>query len=60
MADTREIVQDLGDLVVALGEVAKESGRGVVYLPRVDFEALIAALHKSVQRALPITFVGVP
>ncbi|MEI6452686.1 MAG: ATP-binding protein [Actinomycetes bacterium] len=65
MADTGEIVQDLADLVVALGEVAKESGRGVVFLfdeiqhlPRVDFEALIAALHKSVQRALPITFVG--
>jgi hypothetical protein len=65
VADTGEIVQDLADLVVALGEVAKESGRGVVFLfdeiqhlPRVDFEALIAALHKSVQRALPITFVG--
>ena len=65
MADTGEIVQDLADLVVALGEVAKESGGGVVFLfdeiqhlPRVDFEALIAALHKSVQRALPITFVG--
>jgi hypothetical protein len=65
MADTGEIVQDLADLVVALGEVAKESGRGVVFLfdeiqhlPRVDFEALIAALHKSVQHALPITFVG--
>lgn len=65
MADSGEIVQDLADLVVALGEVAKESPRGVVFLfdeiqhlSRVDFEAVIAALHKSVQRALPVTLVG--
>ena len=64
-ADSGELVQDLADLVVALGEVAKESGRGVVFLfdeiqhlAQNDFEALIAALHKTVQRALPVTFVG--
>jgi len=64
-ADSGELVQDLADLVVALGEVAKESGRGVVFLfdeiqhlSQNDFEALIAALHKTVQRALPVTFVG--
>lgn len=64
-ADSGEIVQDLADLIVALGEVAKESRRGVVFLfdeiqhlSRVDFEALIAALHKTVQRALPVTFAG--
>ena len=64
-ADSGEPVEDLADLVVALGEVAKESGRGVVFLfdeiqhlTQNDFEALIAALHKTVQRALPVTFVG--
>ena len=64
-ADSGELVQDLADLVVALGEVARESGRGVVFLfdeiqhlSQHDFEALIAALHKTVQRALPVTFVG--
>ncbi len=65
IADSGEIVQDLADLVVALGEVAKEARRGVVFLfdeiqhlSRIDFEALIAALHKTVQRSLPVTFVG--
>jgi hypothetical protein len=64
-ADSGELVQDLADMVVALGDVAKESGRGVVFLfdeiqhlSRTDFEALIAALHKTVQRSLPVTFVG--
>jgi hypothetical protein len=50
---------------VALGEAAQEQDRGVVFLfdevqflSLVELEALIAALHKTVQRQLPITLVG--
>ena len=57
--------QDLTDLFVALGEAAQRS-RGVVLLfDEIQFlgrqgqlEALIQALHKMVQRKLPITMVG--
>lgn len=64
-ADSGDLTEDLTDLLVALGEAAKESGRGVVFLfdelqyLRVDeLEALITALHKTVQRNLPVTLVG--
>ncbi|MHA3683432.1 hypothetical protein ACXR2W_04170 [Leucobacter sp. HY1908] len=56
---------DLTDLFVGLGEAAKESSRGIVlsvdevqFLRRAQLEALIQAIHKAVQRRLPITFVG--
>jgi hypothetical protein len=65
LADTGELAEDLTDLWVALGEAAAENGGGVVFLLDevqflrvVEFEALIAALHKTVQRQLPITLVG--
>jgi hypothetical protein len=64
-ADSGELSLDLTDLVVALGEAARDHGTGVVFLfDEVQFlmvtelEALIAALHKTVQRGLPITLVG--
>lgn len=64
-ADSGDLADDMTDLLVALGEAAEETGTGVVflfdeiqYLSVEQFEALIAALHKTVQRALPITFVG--
>jgi hypothetical protein len=50
---------------VALGEAAQEQDRGVVFLfdevqflSLMELEALIAALHKTVQRQLPVTLVG--
>jgi len=65
LADSGELDEDLTDLLVALGEAAREHGNGVVFLiDEVQFlttpelEALIAALHKTVQRQLPITLVG--
>ncbi len=65
LADSGALVDDLGDLFVALGEAAADHGKGVVFLfdeiqflSTVEFEALIAALHKTVQRALPVTMVG--
>lgn len=64
-ADSGELDEDLTDLLVALGEAARDHDTGVVFLiDEVHFlkvpelEALIAALHKTVQRQLPITLVG--
>jgi AAA ATPase-like protein len=65
LADSGRLDEDLTDLFVALGEAAREHGTGVVFLidevqflDIVEFEALIAAIHKTVQRQLPITLVG--
>ncbi|MBS1846490.1 MAG: ATP-binding protein [Actinobacteria bacterium] len=65
LADSGRLDEDLTDLLVALGEAAQEHGVGVVflidevqYLDLAEFEALIAAIHKTVQRQLPITLVG--
>jgi len=64
-ADSGDLAEDLTDLLVALGEAAADHDTGVVflmdevqYLSAPELEALIAALHKTVQRALPITLVG--
>ncbi|MBW8060213.1 MAG: ATP-binding protein [Solirubrobacterales bacterium] len=64
-ADSGELNEDLTDLLVALGEAAHEQESGVVFLidevhflTTPELEALIAALHKTVQRQLPITLVG--
>lgn len=63
--DSGDLGEDLTDLLVALGEAAQDHERGVVflmdeiqYLEDEPFEALIAAIHKTVQRQLPITLVG--
>lgn len=65
LADSGYLDEDLTDVFVALGEAAQEHDSGVVFL--IDevqflavsaFEALIAAIHKTVQRQLPITLVG--
>jgi len=65
LADRGDLQHDLTDLLVAVGEAAEDRGRGVVLLfDEVQFmnapqlEALISALHKTVQRQLPITMVG--
>jgi hypothetical protein len=65
LGDSGSLGEDLTDVLVALGEAAREQGRGVVFLfdevqflTTVELEALIAALHKTVQRQLPITLVG--
>ena len=64
-ADSGNLADDLIDVFVALGQAAQEHGKGVVFildevqfLSLREFEALIAALHKSVQRRLPITLVA--
>lgn len=64
-ADHGELSLDLTDLFVAVGEAAQSAGRGLVllfdevqFLTRSQLEAVIAAMHKTVQRKLPITMVG--
>lgn len=64
-ADSGDLNEDLTDLLVAIGEAAQEQDVGVVFLldelqllSRREFEALIQALHKVVQRQLPLTMVG--
>jgi len=65
LADSGDFAEDLTDLLVALGDAARAHNTGVVFLfDEVQFlgiaelEALIAALHKTVQRNLPITLVA--
>jgi hypothetical protein len=65
IADSGSLSDDLTDLLVALGEAADERETGIAFLVdevqflRVhEFEALIAGLHRTVQRQLPITLVG--
>jgi hypothetical protein len=65
LADSGRLDDDLTDVFVALGEAAQEHKTGVVFLidevqflRAAEFEALIAAIHKTVQRQLPITLVG--
>jgi len=64
-ADHANLSMDLTDVFLALGEAAAEQNRGVVllldevqFLSKIQLEALIEALHKMVQRKLPITMVG--
>lgn len=65
LADHGDLSMDLTDVLLELGEAAKDKGRGVVllldelqFLSRGQLEALIMALHKTVQRRLPVTLVG--
>jgi hypothetical protein len=65
LADHGDLAMDLTDVFVAVGQAAQEQGRGVAilvdevqFLRSAQLEALIQALHKTVQRRLPITFVG--
>ncbi len=61
-ADSGDLNADLTDVLVSLGEAAREQGTGVVllldelhYLSSIQMEALIAANHRTIQHALPIT-----
>jgi len=64
-ADHQNLALDLTDVFLAIGQAASEGGRGVVllfdeiqFLNKQQLEAVIEALHKMVQRKLPITLVG--
>lgn len=65
VGDSGNLSEDMTDLFIALGEAAKEQGTGVIFLldevqflHKVEFEALIMALHRCARRNLPITLVG--
>jgi len=64
-ADTGILNEDLADVFEAVGEAAKERDSGVVFLfdeiqflHKTELEALIGAVHRTVQRKLPVTFAG--
>lgn len=64
-ADHANLALDLTDVLLAIGQAAAERERGVVllfdevqFLTKIQLEAVIEALHKMVQRKLPITMVG--
>lgn len=64
-ADTGNLNEDLADLFEAIGQAAQAHGRGVVFLfdeiqflDKAQLEALIGAVHRTVQSQLPVTFAG--
>jgi hypothetical protein len=65
LADNGDLEIDLTALLEQVGVAARSAGTAVVlfidelqYLPQDQFAALIAALHRSIQRQLPVTIVG--
>jgi AAA ATPase domain len=65
LADSGDLDADLADLLVAVGEAARERDTAVVlaidelqYVPESELAALIAALHRTSQRQLPITLIA--
>lgn len=65
LADSGDLDADLADLLVAVGEAARERETAVVlaidelqYVPEAQLAALIAALHRASQRQLPITMIA--
>jgi len=65
LADHGNLTLDLMDVFVSIGEAAQDYGTGLVllfdevqFLSQMQLEAVIQAIHKTVQRKLPVTFVG--
>ncbi|MGH2853776.1 MAG: ATP-binding protein [Solirubrobacteraceae bacterium] len=67
--DSGQLDVDLQDVLVELGETAREAGSGVVFFfdemqfaENVDLQALLAAFHRIGQRQLPVALVcaGLP
>lgn len=64
-ADSGDLEADLSELFLAVGEAAKDAGKGIAicidelqYLSEVEFSALIMAIHKINQNQLPIIVIG--
>lgn len=64
-ADTGQLDADVHEVLLALGELAREAGTGVVFLldemqfaERADLAALLAAYHRIGQLGLPVALVG--
>lgn len=65
LADSGDLEADLSDLIVAVGEAARERKTAVVlvidelqYVPEEQLAALISALHQASQRQLPVTMLA--
>jgi len=65
VADSGDLETDLPDLLLQIGEAAKEQGTAVAlimdelqYLDVVEMSALIVAMHKVAQRQLPVALFG--
>lgn len=65
VADSGNLEADLGDILVEVGEAAAAAGKAVVLfvdelqiLDKPELSALIAAIHRITQEALPVTFIG--
>jgi len=65
LADSGDLEADLADLIVAVGEAARERGSAVVlvidelqYVPEEQLAALTSALHRASQKQLPITMLA--
>ena len=64
-ADSGVLAEDTTDLLVAVGEAAKDRERGLLlaidevqYLAADELAALITAIHRTVQLGLPVILVG--
>lgn len=64
-ADSGDLGRDIGDLIVAVGEAARDRGRGLLisideiqYLNELELGALISAVHRTTQLTLPVVLVG--
>ncbi|WP_206245356.1 AAA family ATPase [Novosphingobium terrae] len=65
LADSGDLDSDLADLMVAIGEAARERGSAIVlvidelqYVPEEQLAALISALHRANQKQLPVTMLA--
>ncbi|KPF79129.1 AAA family ATPase [Brevundimonas sp. AAP58] len=65
LADSGDLEADLPDLLIALGEAARERGTAAAlimdelqYLDEIEMSALIVGMHKVAQRQLPLTLFG--
>lgn len=65
VADSGDLETDLADLLIAVGEAARDRDTAVAlivdelqYLSEVEMSALIVAVHKVSQKQLPVTLIG--
>jgi hypothetical protein len=65
VADSGDLASDVSDLIVAVGEAARDRGRGLLiaidevqYLSESELAAIISAIHRTTQLALPVVLVG--
>lgn len=65
LADSDDLEADLADLIVAVGEAARERAGALImvidelqYVPEEQLAALISALHRAAQKQLPITMLA--